>query len=135
MNYYYSPHTGEQILTDDPADWMGATSIAPPAHNPTQSAIFANGAWTVVNAKPPEAPVPRGVTMRQARLALLQIGRLADVNAAIAGMLGPEGEAARIEWEYSQEVQRNKALVLALAPALNLTSEQLDQLFVTAATL
>lgn len=80
-------------------------------------------------------PVPAAVTMRQARLALLQAGKLNAVNAAIASMPGVQGEAARIEWEFSNEVQRAQPLVAALAPVLGMTSSQLDQLFITAAGL
>lgn len=79
--------------------------------------------------------VPKAITMRQARLALLQAGLLQTVNDALATMPGAAGDAARIEWEYSQEVQLDKALVLALMPALGLTPVQLDQLFITAASL
>lgn len=79
--------------------------------------------------------VPQAVTMRQARLALLAAGKLAAVNAAVAAMPGMAGDAARIEWEFSSEVQRDKALVQALAPVLNLTDAQLDELFITAAAL
>lgn len=77
----------------------------------------------------------KSVTMRQARLALLQAGLLTTVNNAVASMTGAQGEAARIEWEYSGEVQRDKALVQALAPVLGLTDAQLDALFVAAAAL
>jgi hypothetical protein len=89
-------------------------------------------------AKPPVVippVVPEAVTMRQARLALLGAGMLASVNSAIAGMTGPQGEAARIEWEFSSEVKRHQPLVLALGPTLGLTEAQLDALFVKAATL
>ncbi len=79
--------------------------------------------------------VPVAVTMRQARLALLQAGMLATVNGAIAAMPGAAGDAARIEWEFSSEVQRHKPLVLALAPLLGLDDAQLDALFVQAASL
>lgn len=79
--------------------------------------------------------VPQSVTMRQARLALLQAGKLSAVDAAIAGMVGVEGDAARIEWEFSSEVKRNQPLVLALAPVLGMTSDQIDQLFIAAAGL
>lgn len=82
---------------------------------------------------PPKAPTE--VTMRQARLALADAGLLPAVDAAIEGMQEPQKTAARIEWEYSGTVQRNKPLVLALAPALGLTETQLDELFVRAATL
>lgn len=85
--------------------------------------------------QPGPTPVPPSVTMRQARLALLQAGMLDAVNAAIAALPGASGEAARIEWDYSSEVHRNRPLVLSLGPALGLSSETLDQLFITAATL
>lgn len=79
--------------------------------------------------------IPQSVTMRQARLALMQSNLLAQVDTIIAAMLSPQKEAAQIEWQYSSEVHRNKALVLSLGPALGLNDAQLDQLFITAATL
>ena len=82
---------------------------------------------------PPPAPIT-AVTMRQARLALLEIGKLQDVETAIDSMPEPTKTIARIEWEYSQEVHRNKELVQALAPALGLTEEDLDNLFILAST-
>lgn len=75
--------------------------------------------------------VPQTVTMRQARLALLASGLLDDVTAAVAGA----GEAAKIEWEYASDVSRNAMLIQTLGGALGLTDEQLDGLFVLAATL
>lgn len=93
-----------------------------------------NGA-SFIPADPEPANVPKSVTMRQARLALLQAGKLGTVNAAISSMEGVQGEAARIEWNYSNEVQRAQPLVAALGGVLGMTSEQLDQLFITAATL
>ena len=92
---------------------------------------------TITWPAPPEAPVPipQSVTMRQARLALLGAGLLDDVEAAIAALPSPQKEAARIEWEYSQEVQRHNGFVSVLAPALGMTDEQTDALFVTAAVL
>lgn len=91
----------------------------------------------VVDAGTPEAKpvVPQVVTMRQARLALNAAGLLASVNSTIASMPGPTGEAARIEWEFSSTVERHKSLVVSLTPALGLTDAQIDQLFITAATL
>ena len=81
------------------------------------------------------AAVPQAVTMRQARLALLGAGMLSAVNAAIAAMPGTQGEAARIEWEFSSEVKRAQPLVMALGGALSLTPDQLDGLFTAAAAL
>lgn len=84
---------------------------------------------------PPPVPVPVVVTMRQARLALLQTNRLATVNAALDAMAGTPGEAARIEWEYAATVERASSLVASLALALSLTEQDLDDLFTLAATL
>lgn len=83
-----------------------------------------------------KARVPKSVTMRQARLALLGTGKLAAVEAAIAE-IEPETakQAIKIEWEYAQTVDRESTWVAALAPALSLTEEQLDGLFTVAATL
>lgn len=81
------------------------------------------------------ASVPSKVTMRQARLALLGANLLASVTTAIEALPSPQKEAAQIEWEYSQEVERNRGLVLSLGTALGLTARQLDDLFTTAATL
>lgn len=82
-------------------------------------------------------PVPRitSVTMRQARLALLGAGMLSTVNNMLAGMAGAQGEAARIEWEYSQEVHRDRGLVQALRTKLGMTEAQLDALFTAAAAI
>jgi hypothetical protein len=80
---------------------------------------------------PPPARITK-VTMRQARLALLGAGLLSTVNGSIAAMTGAAGEAARIEWEYSQEVQRDRGLVASLGAALGLTEAQLDGLFTAA---
>lgn len=79
--------------------------------------------------------VPATVTMRQARMALLQDGMLSSVQSAIDSLSGQAGDAARIEWEFSTEVQRARPLVATLQNILGLTSSQVDDLFRLAATL
>lgn len=81
---------------------------------------------------PAPSPVPTVVTMRQARLALLNAGLLNSVSNTISGLTGTAGDAARIEWEYALSVERNSPLVASLTSALGLTAEQLDALFTTA---
>jgi hypothetical protein len=78
---------------------------------------------------------PKEVTMRQARLALLGAGLLPTVELAIAAMTGTAGDAARIEWEYSNSLKRSQPLVTQLGAGLGLTVGQLDALFLTASTL
>lgn len=81
-------------------------------------------------------PIPQSVTMRQARLALLNAGLLDNVDAAIASISDPvQRQEAQIEWEYSNEVERQSQWVNNLAGALGLTQQQLDDLFAQAATL
>lgn len=79
--------------------------------------------------------VPQSVTMRQARLALLNAGLLDDVEAAINTLPEPPRTTVRIEWEFSSEVFRDRGFVLMLGQALGLNSEAMDDLFITAATL
>ena len=94
--------------------------------------------WRVTELSPEEiqanqkAQVPSSVTMRQARLALLGAGLLSGVDAAIDSLPSPQKEAARIEWEYSQEVQRHNGFVSVLVPILGLTEAQTDALFLVA---
>lgn len=120
---------GESFGLAAPSDW---NSIG---NGPTREAVKA---WLAKGNQPEpyEASaikwIPQSVTMRQARLALFQVGLLQLVDPVINRMPSPQKEAARIEWEYSQEVHRNKPFVILLATALNLTETQLDNLFVLA---
>lgn len=73
----------------------------------------------------PVGEVPNVVTMRQARLALLQLDKLAEVEALIAQL----GTAAQIEWEYAQTIERDHPLVAQFA------AHEVDAFFQLAATL
>lgn len=86
---------------------------------------------------PPPAPpsVPGSITMRQARLCLHKHGMLAGVQPAIDALPEPDKTAAQIEWDYSATVERDRGFVLTIAESLGLTDEQLDELFIEAATL
>jgi hypothetical protein len=76
------------------------------------------------------------VTMRQARLALLAAGRLAQANAVLNALPpSPHKDGALIEWEYATTVRRDAPLIAAMTTALGLTDEQVDDLFVAAAAL
>ena len=89
---------------------------------------------------PPAAPdagptVPLEITMRQARLVLNAGGYISGINAAIAAMQEPQKSQAAIEWEYSNTVQRHNGFVSQLGPALGLTSDQIDAMFIAGALL
>jgi hypothetical protein len=70
-------------------------------------------------------PVPEVITPRQARLMLLQMGMLSQVEAMIA----QQDEATKIAWEYSTEFKRNHPLLLALAGNLGMDPAALDDFF------
>lgn len=70
---------------------------------------------------------PTVVTMRQARLALLQADKLGDINLLVQQL----GSAAQIEWEYAQTVERSHPLV----QALGMSNGDLDELFLVASQL
>jgi hypothetical protein len=86
---------------------------------------------SLIKIKEAVAIIPNVVSMRQARLALLQSGLLSTVSAAIAA----GGEADQIEWEYATEVNRNQPLVQNMKAGLGLSDADLDNLFILAASL
>lgn len=77
-------------------------------------------------AKPVMIPA---LSMRQARLALLNMGLLSTVQAAITT------DEAKIWWEYSPTVERSNPLVIAVLSALGKTSAEIDAMFILAATI
>lgn len=114
-----------------PADWPDRDSWI-------ESEVAQIG-WTYADnefAPPPPAPlppppsVPMVISPRQARLALLSMGLLDQVNEAIAG--GPV--EMRIAWEFSTEVRRDDPGVIALAKQLGI-ADRLPELFTIAAAL
>jgi len=107
----------------EPLSWIDC------ADNVTTEWTYVNGVF-VEPVTPPEF-APTVVSMRQARLALLQAGLLTTVDAAIAA----GSEADQITWEYATEVDRNSPLVVNLSASLGMTEQQLDDLFTLAASL
>lgn len=77
----------------------------------------------------PISKSPSSVTMRQARLALLSNNLLDTVNSMLTT------SESKINWEYATEVYRNSTLVSEMQTALNLTDEQVDNLFIEASKL
>lgn len=113
-------------ITKHFAKWLDVDELAAYQADPGKlPAIMESYVATIFTPK-------TSVSMRQARLALLQAGLLSAVNAALAEMPGDTGEAARIEWEYATEIDREWPLVASLAGSIGLTDSQLDDLFALA---
>jgi hypothetical protein len=92
--------------------------------------------WRPFTEEELKARVPRSVTMRQGRLALLATGKLSLVQAAIDAIVdADERAAAQIEWEYAATIDRDSPFVQQMAAGLGLTDEQMDQLFTLASTI
>ena len=96
--------------------------------------LWSGAAWGDAPAQPPG--VPASVTRRQARQALLLAGLLDKVEPAIAAIPDPvQRGMAAIEWADSQAFERDRPLLIALASALGLDDDALDNLFIQAAKL
>jgi hypothetical protein len=84
---------------------------------------------------PPAPPyVPQQVTRRQGRLALLEVGKLDDVEAAIEAITDPvQRRAAQIEYE-ADTWERDNEFLKSMWAALGGTEQGLDDLFALAAS-
>jgi hypothetical protein len=78
-----------------------------------------------------ELNVPTSITARQARLALLKIGKLDDVATAINSLESPIKEQVLIEWEYATEIYRKHEFISTLGASLGLDKNALDELFIS----
>lgn len=74
--------------------------------------------------------IPQSITMRQARLQLLEVELLDEVEAFVS-----QDRKWQIEWEYANEVFRDSPLTTALKDLLQLTDEQIDTMFIEASKL
>ena len=83
----------------------------------------------------PGPGVPQEVTMRQARLALLNAGLLDAAQGVIDALPMPQRRAAQIEWEYALSVRRDHPLIALMISEGLATAAQVDGLFVAAAGL
>lgn len=122
----YSYNTGNATLVDvalPPGFKVGQFDLV-------DGVLVPNAAYV-----PTPPVVPAEITMRQARLVLLGAGLLSGVQTAIDGLPEPQRSAANIEWEFSNTLQRRNPFVLTLGPALGLSAEQIDALFIQGAAL
>lgn len=83
----------------------------------------------------PGPGVPQEVTMRQARLALLNAGLLDAAQGVIDALPQPQRRQAQIEWEYALSVRRDHPLIALMISEGLATAAQVDGLFVSAAGL
>ena len=71
--------------------------------------------------------IPKTITLRQARLYLLSINLLDDLEDIIN-----QSRAYQIEWEYANQIERESTLITILGQALHLDSDVIDNMFMEA---
>lgn len=80
-----------------------------------------------------KATVPKSITMRQARLQLLSMGLLDNVESVISEIAEVTTKRmVQIEWEYAKDIERTSATMQLLASSLSLSNEEVDALFIEA---
>jgi hypothetical protein len=111
-----------------------------PVYDPRASAItldsptFQDGEWVqgwIVTPLPAELIPIRSIDKRRARLALLNVGVLADVKSAI----NAAGESAQIEWDSAEYLSEDSPLFQAIIQQLNWDKAMVDHLFEVAFSL
>jgi hypothetical protein len=81
-------------------------------------------------------PIPSAVSMRQMRLAIAEIKKITAVNNAIKAIADEDQRTkVQIEWEHSAVVDRNAMWLKTIMDGIKYTEEDIDNLFVKAATL
>lgn len=74
--------------------------------------------------------VPRLITRLQAKLQLLEIGLLDEVEDLVA-----QDRKVQLYWKEADNFYRTDSILLSMATAIGLTDEQLDKLFIEASKL
>ena len=84
--------------------------------------------WEVLSEYPRD--VPQTITPLQAKLKLLDMGLLDEVEAMVA-----TDRKIQLYWSEALEIKRDHATLLAMATALGLSDAQLDEMFIEASKL
>lgn len=77
-----------------------------------------------------KSQVPKSITPLQAKLQLLKLGLLDEVEALVTS-----DRTSQLYWEYASVVERDNAVLLLMANSIGLTSEQVDEMFIEASKL
>lgn len=113
----------------------GTTKKAVPDLSEGQYAVWNGSGWDItLNAPPPEAPVkfvPESVTKYQAKMALIQAGLYSEIDQFIRDS---NDNVLKVAWYDADTFQRSNPFIAALGIRFELTSDQIDDLFIMAAS-
>lgn len=77
-----------------------------------------------------EEYVPEKISSRQLRSQLILQGfDLLSIENALNQLPEPSRSLAKVDWEYATNFYRNHDMIIAVGKLLNLTSEQIDEIF------
>lgn len=80
--------------------------------------------------------IPQVVTPRQMRVALIMSGiSIASIEAMIDSLPEPDQSVVRTTWEYSTTFERQNPILNSMVGNLNLTQDDVDNLFILAESL
>jgi hypothetical protein len=83
----------------------------------------------------PLAKIDTSITAKQIRTAMFMSGvSLTGTQAAIGGLSEPHKTITKIAWEHSSKYFRESELVAEFKSSMNLTEEELDDLWILAKT-
>lgn len=133
---WFSPHftSANAVLLEAelPAGWRGGVW----SYTSGTWAVHDAPAYAAVLAAARQVSVPRTVTRRQARQALLLRGKLALVQPAIDAIADTTQRGLmQIEWDDSLAFDRDRPSLIAIGAALGYDSDGLDDIFIFANTL
>ncbi len=110
-----------------------STLIEPPKLGRGEFAVFRGKGWAIITERPiVPVTVPQMVTKAQARLALYDAGKLAEVEAALNALENPR---VLIEWETRETLSRDRDLVNIVLADIGMIDSEIDDLFILAASL
>ncbi len=132
--------TALQIYTAE--DWPAVVGDTPDQHAARTLQVLGSDPASVLQAlldgtPPPPMPprIPRELPNWRVKAVLAGMGLLAAAEAALESLPDPQKTVARLAWHGDAKLSRTSPAVAFIAAAIGLTSEQIDQAFVTAEAL
>lgn len=83
---------------------------------------------------PPEIPVTPAPSISVSRLRMKLALKELDLLTTVEAVVAAAGELAQIYWAEATEFERDHPMVVNLGAAAGLTSEEIDNIFINAAT-
>lgn len=131
MTYTIKLETGEVIRESDSKVVAPAQSVDDPDYQEYVKWINAGNQPTIISQK--NIYIPDSISAKQAKMVLLY-NNLYDKVQNIINSFEDETtkQAMQIDWEYSTEFYRNSPFIKMVADKLNLSDEDVDNLFIQA---